>query len=46
VHFASDENVDAFAELVGQKITGKTKYIWYPEMERADLKSLVFADEP
>lgn len=30
VHFASEGDREAFAELVGQKITGKTPSIWYP----------------
>ena len=33
VHFRCREDVIAFAELVNQKITDKTKYIWYPEAE-------------
>lgn len=44
VHFASDEDVTDFAELVGQKLTGKTKYIWYPKVERANLESLRYTD--
>lgn len=34
VNFRSPEDMQKFAELVGQKITEKTKSIWYPEMER------------
>lgn len=45
VHFASDEDAMAFAELIGQRLTDKTKYIWYPKMERADLESLRFIDD-
>ena len=30
VHFKSEENIQAFAELVGQTITDKTKFIWFP----------------
>jgi hypothetical protein len=30
IHFHSDADVTAFAELVRQKITPKTKYLWYP----------------
>jgi len=33
VHLASLEDLRAFAELVGQNITEKTRFIWYPEME-------------
>lgn len=30
IHFAQDEDVIAFAELIGQQITDKTKSLWYP----------------
>jgi ParB-like chromosome segregation protein Spo0J len=33
VHFATPDDVAAFAKLVGQKITGDTKYIWFPQIE-------------
>lgn len=33
VHFKNQENVDKFAELVGQNITDKTRMLWYPEIE-------------
>lgn len=33
VHFKDQEAVDRFAELVGQKITEKTRFLWYPEIE-------------
>lgn len=33
VHFPNQEQVDAFSQAVGQSITEKTKYIWYPEIE-------------
>ena len=33
VHFAGQEDVNAFAELVKQKITDETKFIWYPQLE-------------
>lgn len=35
VHFASEGDREAFAELVGQKITEKTPSIWYPAAEIA-----------
>jgi hypothetical protein len=31
VHFASQEDVDKFADLIGQKITEQTRYLWFPE---------------
>ena len=32
VHFRSDEDVAAFAALIGQQITPKQPSLWYPEM--------------
>ena len=37
VHFENDEDLNLFAELIGQNLTEKTKYIWYPKKERLDL---------
>jgi ParB/Sulfiredoxin domain len=34
VHFASQADVDAFAALIGQTFTDKTKFIWHPAVER------------
>jgi len=34
VHFATQQDVDAFAALVAQAITDKTKFIWFPQAER------------
>ena len=34
VHFANQEDVERFAKLVGQNITLKTRFIWYPKTER------------
>jgi hypothetical protein len=33
VHFKSREDVQAFAKLIGQEITEKTKFIWHPKQE-------------
>lgn len=33
LHFKDQAAVDAFAALVGQKVTPKTRYLWYPEVE-------------
>ena len=33
VHFKTQEDIDAFAELVGQKITERARYMWYPRAE-------------
>lgn len=34
VHFKDQAAVDAFAELIGQTLTDKTKWVWYPEVVR------------
>ena len=41
VHFASVADIEVFSRLVDQKITEKTKYIWFPKQEHADLKALI-----
>lgn len=33
VHFDSREDMNAFSELVGQKVITTTQSIWYPEAE-------------
>jgi len=33
VHFRTKEDYDAFAKLVEQNITDRTKSIWYPKLE-------------
>ena len=32
IHFRSDEDVAAFATLIGQQITPKQPSLWFPEM--------------
>jgi hypothetical protein len=36
VSFNTQEDVDAFAKLIGQEITDKTRFIWYPRAERLE----------
>jgi len=31
VHFENEDDVDKFSKLIGQDITLKTKYIYYPK---------------
>jgi len=33
IHFHDQEGVDKFAELTGQPITKKTRYLWFPEIK-------------
>lgn len=48
VRFASQEDVDEFARLIGQKISPKTTSIWHPKLEHgkhAGLRWIDFGDE-
>ena len=39
VHFETDRDIDLFSKLIGQKLTDKTKSIWYPPQEKNDTES-------
>jgi hypothetical protein len=43
VHFKNEENVQKFFSLIGQKDTGKTKSIWFPEEPNMDTESKRYA---
>lgn len=43
VHFNSEDDIKAFAELVKQPITMQTKYIWYPQQK--DVRAGLVEDE-
>lgn len=45
VHFRNDEDVREFAKLVGQTISDKTKYIWFPKDEGEDLASFKYVEK-
>lgn len=45
IHFDSQKAVDDFAGLIEQKITGQTRYVWYPKKERVDLLAEACLDE-
>jgi hypothetical protein len=45
IHFETQDAVDEFTKIIGQNITEKTKYIWYPAKERQDLKLQAFQNE-
>ena len=36
LHFRNQEDYKAFAKLIGQNLTEKTKSIWYPKLEIDD----------
>lgn len=45
VNFISIEDLQKFAELIGQPITSKTKSIWFPAQEKENLNRFVYVDE-
>jgi hypothetical protein len=44
IHFQDQKSVDDFAALVGQKLTEQTRFIWFPEAERAVLIDKRYAE--
>jgi hypothetical protein len=40
VRFRTQEDMENFAELIGQKMTPKTKSIWHPALERSNKQLL------
>lgn len=46
VHFKDQAAVDAFAALVKQKITDKTRFIWFPEIEIETYADKRYVAEP
>lgn len=45
VSFGSHEDVDAFAKLVNQNITKKTKSLWYPARDKNKVSDLFYFSE-
>ena len=45
VRFDDQASVDEFAKLLGQKITPKTKSIWFPALDRGINSCLLFIDD-
>jgi len=43
-HFRNQEDIDKFAELIGQKIT-KAPSIWYPEWKKRRYADKRYVDE-
>ena len=46
VSFATNEDVQDFAKLIGQKLTYKTKSIWFPAKSRDIVNNKKYVDEP
>ena len=45
VHFRNEEDYKAFAKLIDQNLTDKTKSIWHPKREAQDLFSMRWIEE-
>jgi len=45
IHFDTQDDIKTFSALIGQNITDKTKYIWFPEKERRNLKGSEYLNE-
>lgn len=45
VHFENEEAIKDFAELIQQKITEKTKWVWHPKKEDENIKQYVVKTE-
>ena len=45
VHFADEKHVNAFAQLIGQTLTEKTKYVWHPKAEKANFTEEAYVSE-
>ena len=46
VRFRCKEDVEEFAQLIGQPLTPKTKSIWHPRLARGVNANKVWIDEP
>lgn len=45
VRFASQEALEEFSKLIGQKLTPKTKSIWHPQLVRGVHSAKRYVDE-
>ena len=46
VRFDNEKNLQEFAEKIGQKLTNKTKSIWYPKLVRGINSNKRYFDGP
>lgn len=46
VRFRCKEDVEEFAQMIGQPLTPKTKSIWHPRLTRGINANKVWIDEP
>lgn len=43
--FNNEEDLQEFAQLIGQKLTSKTKSAWHPKLERGKNRNKRYVDE-
>lgn len=46
VRFETEDDLQEFANLIGQKLTSKTKSIWHPKLQRGQHSLKRYVDEP
>lgn len=45
IRFETEEDLQEFARIIGQKLTPKTKSIWHPKLERGKNRDLRYVSE-
>jgi|SRR6185437_12389197 len=45
VHFENREDIKKFSEMIGQKISEETKYIWHPKKQQLRVAKLRFKSD-
>ncbi len=45
VHFKTQKDMETFFKLIKQDFTDKTKYVWYPQIEKNVLKDKGYVEE-
>ena len=46
INFASQEDLSAFAKLIGQRLTPNTQSVWYPEAEIGHMVTKRYIRQP
>ena len=44
VHFKDREDMEAFSKFIGQRISFKTKFVWYPEVKAFKARNYNYID--
>ena len=45
IHFRNEKDIEEFCQLIGQKITEKTRSIWYPELKKEVFTDMEYKSE-